>query len=645
MAINNNLLVTSPTFQEAIIDKTTGLPMVAGVVTCYHDNSRTTLKNWYYQSGSVAPYNYIPLPNPLTLSAAGSVTDINGVDTMPFFYPYLETDNSTADPYYITIVNQNATNTITRENFPFFPPASSIASNATDTNNLIVNGEFWRNIGNITLTNGSGANAVTVQTICPSQHDSFSSPDIVMARSNTTATDVVNFYSFPKLPPTSAPTVTNDITPEYYLQSYCSANGSGETYKFIQIPISLHIATVAGVSATFTMQAQNIGATTAAASTVTVSIYQYTGTGSSQSNAQLIGTFVLTTGWFKYTSTFTFQSNAGLSLGICNDDAFYLQIGMPINTSYQINIAKPSIYLTPNPPTNSFQTYDQISAIINSPRTGDVRASLNGWTPWGWVPANDGTIGSTASLATTRANADTFQLYSLIWNMGKNFSVTGANPIAGMFNPSGSLVTYGASPYADFAANNFLQLTKMLGRVMLGTVPIGSLGSTTYQTINNASVSPAIVLSATVNFWVGQPITFVLSTGGALPAAFSTSVVYYVCTFAGGNTISISSSYANALAGVALTYVGSFSGIVFVAGNTEGAFIGEYGHTQLVTELAAHTHTPGSGSTFLNAGGGVTLQTGAGQNASTSSTTGSTGSSTPFNIVQPGTFYNIFFKL
>jgi len=82
--------------------------MSGGIVTCYRDNSKTTLKNWYYQSSNFADasgnYTFSALPNPLTLSAAGTICDINGVDTIPFFYPYDENDQTQSQPYYITIV-------------------------------------------------------------------------------------------------------------------------------------------------------------------------------------------------------------------------------------------------------------------------------------------------------------------------------------------------------------------------------------------------------------------------------------------------------------------------------------------------------------------------------------------------------------
>lgn len=117
MPINQGLLIAAPMLQDSFVDKL-GIPMANGTVTCYHDDSRTTLKNWYYQTGTPGLYTFLPLPNPLTLSAAGTICDINGVDTIPFFYPYLESDQTMIDKYYITIVNQFDTNQITRANFP-----------------------------------------------------------------------------------------------------------------------------------------------------------------------------------------------------------------------------------------------------------------------------------------------------------------------------------------------------------------------------------------------------------------------------------------------------------------------------------------------------------------------------------------------
>ena len=184
MPINPAKLIAAPMLQDFIIDKL-AIPLAAGIITMYHDNSRTTLKNWYYQTGTPGAYTYIALPNPLTLSAAGTICDINGVDTIPFYYPFSELDENTPDPYYVTVYSASGTLQFTRANFPFNRGAGAVAT--VDTfNNLIINNGFWRNI----QPNSPGIANVSVilqplmttvntydsnfsLTVAPSQHDGF----------------------------------------------------------------------------------------------------------------------------------------------------------------------------------------------------------------------------------------------------------------------------------------------------------------------------------------------------------------------------------------------------------------------------------------------------------------------------------------
>lgn len=195
MPINTDLLVAAPMLQDAFVDKD-GTPMAGGKVTCYQDTSRTTLKNWYYQSGTPGNYTYVRLPNPLILSAAGTICDINGVDTIPFFYPYSELDQTQRQPYYITIVNKAQTNQITRANFPFMAEEENEAGSGSHEN-YIINNVFWRNIGTMNLT------AVTFATVAPSQHGTFRLPDICFFKSTVGGQDTVTFNKFPLRP--SAP--------------------------------------------------------------------------------------------------------------------------------------------------------------------------------------------------------------------------------------------------------------------------------------------------------------------------------------------------------------------------------------------------------------------------------------------------------
>lgn len=101
-----------------------------------------------------------------------------------------------------------------------------------------------------------------------------------------------------------------------------------------------------------------------------------------------------------------------------------------------------------------------IRANITLPTSGDVKFTYKTVADSGWIMATDGTIGSASSGASIRANADTEDLYTLLWN---NVSNTNA-PVTG---------GRGASAAADFAANKPLALPKALGRAV-GVAGAGS---------------------------------------------------------------------------------------------------------------------------------------------------------------------------
>jgi microcystin-dependent protein len=96
--------------------------------------------------------------------------------------------------------------------------------------------------------------------------------------------------------------------------------------------------------------------------------------------------------------------------------------------------------------------------------TGDVKYTFKTSAPAGWIfmqgglgvgAGNGCTIGSAASGAVIRANADTLPLYTLIWN-GCSDAVA---PVSG---------GRGASAAADFAANKMLTVPYLTGRSPIG---------------------------------------------------------------------------------------------------------------------------------------------------------------------------------
>jgi hypothetical protein len=82
--------------------------------------------------------------------------------------------------------------------------------------------------------------------------------------------------------------------------------------------------------------------------------------------------------------------------------------------------------------------------------------------PAGYVLEDGGTIGSVASNATNRANADTSALYTHLWT---NFS----NTLLPIQTSAGAASTRGASAAADFAANKRLPLFDSRTRFLRGS--------------------------------------------------------------------------------------------------------------------------------------------------------------------------------
>lgn len=100
---------------------------------------------------------------------------------------------------------------------------------------------------------------------------------------------------------------------------------------------------------------------------------------------------------------------------------------------------------------SDFGSYADTLGLV--PTTGDVQPTFKTVAKPTWVMMNDGSIGNAASGGTTRANADTEALFTLLWN---NIINTWA-PVSG---------GRGASAVADFAANKTLTLPKALGRAL-----------------------------------------------------------------------------------------------------------------------------------------------------------------------------------
>lgn len=94
-----------------------------------------------------------------------------------------------------------------------------------------------------------------------------------------------------------------------------------------------------------------------------------------------------------------------------------------------------------------------------------------------WV--NGCTIGDASSGATGRANADTIDLYTVLWNAA---NVTGSQ--IQLYTSAGVATSKGASAAVDFAAHKRLSLPDKRGRVGVG---LDSMGGTSANVVTNAN--------------------------------------------------------------------------------------------------------------------------------------------------------------
>ncbi len=445
-----------------------------------------------------------------------------------------------------------------------------------DLENLVVNGEFYNNCGNLSST-------TTLQTIAPSNHAGFDglansvndappASDIVFAKSNTSATDSISFVNFT---PGSTDFSPNP-TPEFYVNYKCVVAGN-EAYKVFQFPLVTGLQNTSG---------QVVGGKlfirlNSGTNDVNLRFRQFYGNGGAPSaDVDTIitgGPLPLNLGdWVEFEFSNEVIPVINANIGSARNDALFLQISLPQGV-IDVDFILPAVYLGGVPSDINFHTQDEVEAITNSPRTGDVRNTLNG-VNLGWVRMNDKTIGNPSSNATAKASFDTFPLFKLIWD---NFNT---NPtLAPMFTSGGAAVAYGADAVADFTANRQISLTKNLGRVMIGALPEAANQSFT-------RAANTLVVTSTAGFYTGMEVTV---SGGGLPSPLVAGTIYYAVVLT-DTTLSLATSTANAIAStptvINLTTAGSGT-IVSVNSEILGAFSGEEAHVLDVTQMPPHTHT------------------------------------------------------
>lgn len=380
MTLDPRFIVASD-LQEYFVDKDSGAPLAAGVVTFYEDASRTTLKPIYRISGSFPSYTYTQLANPVTLSTVGTFQDPNtGDDIVPYYFPYdgiPSASMGTPDLYYITVYSAAGVLQFTRQ---AWPNVSSSSSGATvDFTNYIPNGQFLahNNVpANILANPPTIAGQITqASTIVAQGGWTFERP------SNSTATDIVTFTPFnsyvtnPNGSPKFAITINNEVP------------NAGDTFKDLRIKFT-DVNKFASDTQQYTFAFPGISNTGSALS-ATVYLIKNFGSGGSASTTTSLGTITIPAGSYSVIqTTFTFGNNTGQTIG----SGDYLQLAIRFPTNSGFNVSLTDFVLTPGStiitkfpttPDSKF-SYQSITAPIPAPDGSNLfllpRLTMTGWT-------------------------------------------------------------------------------------------------------------------------------------------------------------------------------------------------------------------------------------------------------------------------
>lgn len=396
------------------------------------------------------PTGTVPYPEPITFSENGTAG--------PFYWRIDSTQPD--DLYFLNVFDSSGNPIFNIQNYPIAGGGGGGGGGTTalPINNIIVNNSFINNIG-VTSSNPIADNTF----LSPSGHSNFEFPDIAFFHTGTLgALDTITFNQF--TPFGLNPFGSDYVTP-YYINYMCSNNPVAELTKGYRIPLCPFVSTMAGQTFSVKFRARcNSGA-----NIINVRALQYFGTGGSPSpSVRTIDVpFNLTNVWTEYALFITLPVVGGKTPGDSQDDGTYLEISLPINQNTNIDIAKMACYPGTIVPMTDFETFEEIESKAETPRTGDVRISSNGFSnnnsmnrQAGWIPLNDGTIGNTLSNSTTRSKPDAWLLYQLLFD----------NTVAvdcPLFDSAGVPIAKAGTALSNWNANNRLKLPSTAGRALV----------------------------------------------------------------------------------------------------------------------------------------------------------------------------------
>lgn len=363
--------VAAPSLEMYFVDKDTGLPLSNGVVTFYKDNDRLVLKDVYQLTGS-PPYSidsFVPLPNPLTLSAYGTIMNEDGNDVIPYYFPYVGSPGDTTNEielYYITVESEGGVDQFTREAWPpnMGPGGGNVTSN--DIYNYIPNGQFLAHT-NISESSEGEPDGILTAPVTPIAQGGWN----FYQDETTNSVNKVLFVqetSFVEDQPTA--------NPRYSAEIICSTADGTDTVKDLRIKFP-NVNKFGSADETDVYTFSVTGKTTNLFSALNVYLVKNYGSGGDTQTEEVIGTVSFDTFYQIQNIVFTFGSNSGKVIGTLNDDYVEIAIRFPFNTTFDVTV------------TDFVLTHGNVDIIAFPQQTNaDMLArGVAGWMP---TPAQDG---------------------------------------------------------------------------------------------------------------------------------------------------------------------------------------------------------------------------------------------------------------
>lgn len=352
----------APSLQMYFVDKDSGLPLSAGKVFFYEDNT-SILKPVFTIVASGTDFTYVQLPNPVTLSAVGTFQDASGNDILPYYFPFDGNDN--IQLYRVEVYNSMNVLQFTRVGWPNISAEDVVTSD--NVINFVPNGQFILH-NNIPASNANGFIAGQVsQNVTTIAQGGWT----FERAGSGSPIDNVSFVRYGSS--ISIPTGN----PRYAVQIQTTSPGTMSRRDLCLIFPSVN--TFASSVQEFNLYFEAQGVNGGDIPNVQVIVRKNFGTGGSPTTETNISTITLKNNSFtSFNIPILFNTNAGKTIGLLDDDYLQIAIRLPLGSTQTAQFTDFAIILN-DTPLESFPFQTEAQQIAPSTAGSIPEINPNGF--------------------------------------------------------------------------------------------------------------------------------------------------------------------------------------------------------------------------------------------------------------------------